>query len=327
MPQQPSRWRLNRQKLFRNVHGLFLTRRRQSIALLLIAFMVLFILWTAGFFSWSPFTSSKVVIILATNQGGGVKRWKKPNEWATERSSIENKRRYARRWNYELAVKDCSEKKKYSHEFRESWQRIDVIKQTMRQYPKAEWFWWLDLNTYIMEPQISLDEHIFNHLDSVYRTVEYFNVLNFTVDIPYVDYEQPINMLITQDCGGFNLGSFLIRRSDWTDRLLDFWWDPAMYEQKHMEWEHAEQDALEYLYSQHAWIRSSVGFLPLRKINSFPPGACSQYAGNPLFFYDQKDRDFVVNMAGCDFGRDCYLEMEAYKELDQLLHKKKFWLF
>ena len=65
--------------------------------------------------------------------------------------------------------------------------------------------------------------------------------------------------------------------------LLDIWWDPAMYEQMHMQWEHKEQDALETLYSTQAWIRENC-VLPLRQINAFPPGACSDQADDPQYF-------------------------------------------
>lgn len=82
---------------------------------------------------------SKVVIILAANQGGGVMTWKGPKEWAVERDSIANKKAYAERWGYHLEIKDMSTKKRYAHEWRESWEKVDVIKQTMRQHPKAEW--------------------------------------------------------------------------------------------------------------------------------------------------------------------------------------------
>lgn len=82
---------------------------------------------------------SKFVIILAANQGGGVMTLKGAKEWAVERDSIANKRAYAERWGYHLEIKDMSTKKRYAHEWRESWEKVDVIKQTMRQHPKAEW--------------------------------------------------------------------------------------------------------------------------------------------------------------------------------------------
>lgn len=267
---------------------------------------------TSWFFNRDP----KIVIILAANDGGGVLRWKNEQEWSIERLSIKNKRAYAKRHGYGLTIKDLTVSKRYSHEYREGWQKVDILKQSMREFPNAEWFWWLDLDTLIMEPDRSLESHLFSRLDyMVDRTLNHYNPLGIKIDIPYVDYTQSIDLLITQDCGGFNLGSFLIRNSEWSKQLVDIWFEPVAYEQKHMVWEHKEQDTLESLYATEAWIRSRVGFLPLRAINAFPPGACSEFSGDQRFFYSSKTRDFVVNMAGCNFGRDCWGEMSYYTTL------------
>ncbi|CCE65479.1 hypothetical protein TPHA_0L01220 [Tetrapisispora phaffii CBS 4417] len=267
--------------------------------------------WNPISWFWNP--DPKIVIILAANQGGGVLRWKTEQDWSIEHLSIGNKKAYARRHGYGLTIKDLTTLKRYSHEFRESWQKVDILKQTLREYPNAEWFWWLDLETLIMEPSFSLDDHIFSRLDTIAdRSLKNFNPLNIEVDIPYIDYKQDLNLLITQDCGGFNLGSFFIRNSEWSKALLDIWFEPIAYEQKHMEWEHKEQDALENLYASQPWIRSGIAFLPLRTINAFPPGACSDFSDDPRYFYKQSAKDFVVNMAGCNYGRDCWGEMSYY---------------
>jgi mannan polymerase II complex MNN10 subunit len=86
-----------------------------------------------------------------------------------------------------------------------------------------------------MEPSRSLDTHIFSRLDTIAwrKLPDLHNPLQIP-DIAYVDYSQPIDILISQDCGGFNLGSFLIRRSDFTHRVLDMWWDPIFYEQRYI---------------------------------------------------------------------------------------------
>ncbi|KAL7269558.1 alpha-1,6-mannosyltransferase [Rhizina undulata] len=327
---------------FQRLKMTFFRRPRSSSFLLLLVALLMFV------FTWlhnnsvssrvrSVSGGSKFVIILAANQGGGVMTWKGAKEWAVERDSIANKRAYAKRWGYHLEIKDMSTKKRYAHEWRESWEKVDVIKQTMRQYPKAEWFWWLDLHTFIMEPSISLQSHIFRNLkDVTYRDINVYNPLNIThpppkSEFPYLDEaalsaegdgdSNSINLIIPQDCGGFNLGSFLIRRSEWSERLLDIWWDPVGYEQKHMEWEHKEQDALEYLYTNQPWIRTGTAFIPQRMINSFPPGACAETPEDKRIFYDSKDRDFVVNMAGCEWGRDCWGEMASYRKLSEQINK------
>lgn len=270
----------------------------------------------------------RFVIILAANEGGGVLRWKNEQEWAIEHISIANKRAYAKRHGYGLTIKDLATSKRYSHEFREGWQKADILKQAMREFPDTEWFWWLDLDTLIMEPEKSLEDHIFNRIDEVTeRALKGFNPLNLELDQPYTDYTEEMDLLITQDCGGFNLGSFFVKNSDWSKLLLDIWWDPATYEQKHMIWEHREQDALESLYANEAWIRSKIGFLPLRTINAFPPGACSEYSEDPRYFYNEKDHDFVVNMAGCNFGRDCWGEMKYYAHLMKKLNTRWYTRF
>lgn len=281
--------------------------------------------WFRSLFSWSSWRKDpNIVIILAANEGGGVLKWKNEQEWAIERISINNKRAYAKRHGYGLTIKDLSVAKRYSHEYREGWQKVDILKQTMREFSDTEWFWWLDMDTLIMEPDLSLEQHIFSRLHNLTeRTLENFNPLNIESDIPYIDYTEELNLLITQDCGGFNLGSFLIKNTDWSRLLLELWWEPVMYEQKHMVWEHREQDVLEALYANEGWIRSRVGFLPLRSINAFPPGACSEFSNDKRYFYNDEENDFVVNMAGCNFGRDCWGEMQFYTS--KLEQKNRRW--
>lgn len=201
-------------------------------------------------------------------------------------------------------------------------------------------FWWLDLNTFIMEPSISLQTQIFGDLTkTVYRDINYYNPLNITHP-PVSEFLDPvsrsptgdnltssIDLILSQDCGGFNLGSFFVRRSSWSDRLLDIWWDPVLYEQKHMEWEHKEQDAFEYMYQNQPWIRPHVAFLQQRKINSFPPGACGDAGDDVNIHYQEKDRDFLVNMAGCEWGRDCWAEMYNYRQLSNRLNRNPWEKF
>ena len=195
-------------------------------------------------------------------------------------------------------------------------------------------FWWLDLNTFIMEPTYSLQKHIFDDLQAnTYRDINLFNPLNITHP-PTDNYLDPIskspvgdgkpdsiNLIIPQDCGGFSLGSFFVRRSEYTDQLFDIWWDPVAYEQMHMQWEHMEQDALEHMYQNQPWVRSNLAFIDQRRVNSFPPGACGAKGDNPQIHYHEQDRDFVVNMAGCQWGRDCWGEMYRYRQVSERLNR------
>ncbi|PLN76006.1 galactosyl transferase GMA12/MNN10 family-domain-containing protein [Aspergillus taichungensis] len=311
-------------------------KRMRLLVMFLLGLIGYLYLWGAvvEWYRRSPFGNGrKFVIVLESNIEGGVMELKGAREWAVERNSIANKRAYAKRWGYDLEVVNMLAKKRYSHEWREGWEKVDIIRETMGKYPHAEWFWWIDLSTWIMEDSYSLQDHLFDRLaDITYRDINHYNPLNIShpPTEPYLDEVSrsavgdgdvsSINMVLTQDCGGFNLGSFFLRRSLWSERLLDSWWDPILYEQKHMQWEHKEQDALENLYISQPWVRSSTAFLPQRHVNAFPPGACGA-GGDPEIHYSEAERDFVVNMAGCKFGRDCWAEMHEYRELSKELNR------
>ncbi|KAL2178703.1 glycosyltransferase family 34 protein [Thermothelomyces heterothallicus CBS 202.75] len=342
------RWSVHDVPLLGRVRGIMarMGRKMKIRILILLAFLLSLIIFYNSplVYHWrrSPWfgEGKKFVILLGANVGGGVMDWKGAREWAIERDSVKNKKKYVARWGYELEIVDMSTKKRYAHEWRESWEKVDHVRTAMRKYPEAEWFWWLDLNTFIMEPSYSLQDHIFNKLEKhVYRDINEYNPLNITHPFtePWLDAEErspvgdgkvgSINLILSQDCSGFNLGSFFVRRSVWSDRLLDIWWDPVAYEQKHMEWTHKEQDALEQLYVSHPWVRKHTAFLPQRTINSFPEGACAENGIDPRIHYNQKDRDFVVNMAGCEWGRDCWGEIYHFRELSYYLNRNPWERF
>ena len=65
--------------------------------------------------------------------------WKGAREWAIERDSVRNKKKYVARWGYNLEIVDMRKRKKYAHEWREGWQKVDYMRQAMRKYPNAEW--------------------------------------------------------------------------------------------------------------------------------------------------------------------------------------------
>lgn len=81
----------------------------------------------------------KFVVIVGSNTEGGVMALKGAREWSIERNSIWNKQQYAKRWGYELEVVNMMAQKRYSHEWREGWEKADLIRNAMDKYPDAEW--------------------------------------------------------------------------------------------------------------------------------------------------------------------------------------------
>lgn len=268
---------------------------------------------------------NKIVIVLGANIEGGVNRWKAPNEWSIERSSIVNKKKYAALHGYDLVIKDYTKSKRYSDDHREGWQKFDMIKSVMDEYANGDWFWYLDLRTFIMEPQLSVEEVVFDQLDElISRNLIYFNPSKLDLEVPFVHADEPINMILAQDCGGFNLHSFLVKKTSWTMTLFDLLFDPVVYLQQHTSWLNGEKNALEYYYNTFGWVRSRVAFVPTKLISALPKGACPDFKKDDAFFYNETTRDFVVDMVGCEFHRNCWDEMEYFKQLSTDLNKSWF---
>ena len=144
-----------------------------------------------------------------------------------------------------------------------------------------------------MEPSISLQSHIFNSLErEVYRDINVYNPLNITHP-PQTDFLDPvsrsatgdnltssIDIIIPQDCDGFNLGSFFVRRSPFTDRLLDMWWDPCFMNKNicngntrnRMLWSISTPHSLTYALASHSFLsEKSTRFLPEPAVGNLLP--------------------------------------------------------
>lgn len=87
----------------------------------------------------SSLGSGKFVVMLASNLEGGVMEVKSAREWELERKSIENKEQYTKQWGYELETVNMMTQRRYSQEWREGWEKVDLIRETMRKHPDAEW--------------------------------------------------------------------------------------------------------------------------------------------------------------------------------------------
>ena len=180
----------------------------------------------------------------------------------------------------------------------------------------------------------SLQDHLFHDISNrVYRDINEYNPLNISHPLTdhYLDQDalsavEPVqeadslNLLLTQDCAGFNLGSFLLRRSPSTSSL-DIWWDPVLYEQSTWSGSTKEQDALEQLYESHPWIRQHTGFFP-DTINAFPPGACGDESGqnNTRHHYNGNEETLSSTWPGVS-GAGTAARMYHYREFSYWLNR------
>ena len=181
------------------------------------------------------------------------------------------------------------------------WDKINAIREAFDVHPEAEWIWWIDTDIIIMNPELDLAEHILSKRALTER-ITYGRPLrnpesNFHNGVYMRKGEvniDNIDLVICQDFFGLNAGSFFIRRSQFTDMLLDLWDDPMYIK---AEFVRREQDALMHLFLNHENVQQHVGLVPQRLLNS--------YQDKPEWVWSFKDGDFVIHFAGCNTRGRC----------------------
>lgn len=135
------------------------------------------------------------------------------------------------------------------------WKKIPAIVEAFNKHPDAQWVFWLDLDAIIMTPKQDLNSLILSKeamqkaIDAGAKHHGYEWQPEGTFQPVKIDFENT-DLLIAQDHNGINAGSFLIRRSKYTQIFLDMWADPFFMQ---MTWEGREQEALVSI----AWCSTS----------------------------------------------------------------------
>lgn len=169
------------------------------------------------------------------------------------------------------------------------WKKLPAIVEAFNDHPDAQWLFWLDLDAIIMTPEQDLQSLILSR-DGMRKHFHLGAELhnggegNFWPHEP--DFEN-IDFIIAQDHNGINAGSFLLRRTQFTQMLLDMWADPFFMHASFMQ---KEQDALIHLLKHHKTIREHTGIAKQRAINAFVEG--------PSWMM-WEDGDLLVHLAGC----------------------------
>lgn len=102
------------------------------------------------------------------------------------------------------------------------------MRHALTQYPDATYFWYVDVDTFIMNPQLSIEKDV---MDAAKLEA------SMLVDHPVVPPDsiiktfthlsgEDIDFVLTQDKGGLATSSFVLRNSEWTRFLLETWFDP-----------------------------------------------------------------------------------------------------
>eukprot|EP01102_Stenamoeba_stenopodia_P020065 TRINITY_DN7706_c0_g1_i2.p1 TRINITY_DN7706_c0_g1~~TRINITY_DN7706_c0_g1_i2.p1 ORF type:complete len:351 (-),score=70.20 TRINITY_DN7706_c0_g1_i2:41-1093(-) len=202
------------------------------------------------------------------------------------RRSVENKKRYTEYWGYDMIVEGIDSVDRVR---KSVWGKINALRAHLQDY---EWIMWVDTDTMIMNPRISLDEIL---SDSLKTEAEW----------------KDVNLIISKDWNGINAGVFLIRNSSWSYAVLD-----EVYERYDaIQTDFQEQSAIQFVLKESE--AKNYKIVPQRKINSFPEDTTP---GLLTFGHSEESAyhagDFLIHFAGCrdQLRRDCEWEIARWEK-------------
>ncbi|KAN0113010.1 glycosyltransferase family 34 protein [Hyaloscypha variabilis] len=186
-----------------------------------------------------------------------------------------------------------------------SWARVPAIRHALTKFPHSTYMWYLDQNSLIMNPDLTVEGHIMNP-----KRLEALMIRDQSIVPPdsviktfgHLKGNQ-VDFVLTQDKDGLAQGSFIIRRGEWSKFFLDTWFDPLY---RSYNFQKADTHALEHIVQWHPTILSKLALIPQRIMNAYSK---ADAAGDGTY----KDGDLVIRFAGCDKGgRDCAAEAEPF---------------
>ncbi|KAL8808955.1 MAG: hypothetical protein Q9200_003861 [Gallowayella weberi] len=217
----------------------------------------------------------------------------------------ENRMAYADRHGYEHMWANITTYN-LSHGEPIYWNKIPVLQEAFIRYPHVEWVWWMDMDIIIMNHSLSIWDHVLSP-EGMARNA----VLNQTINKPgggpsgwrtppsYNHSE--VNFIIASGGWGMNIGNFLMRRSYWSEWLLDLWIDP-FYIKEFTTF--PENDGWTHMYRHHPIVRTHTVCTNQRALNAYP-------SYNSLGEHWQPG-DFAVHFAGCGASPTCPGHWDEY---------------
>lgn len=110
-----------------------------------------------------------------------------------------------------------------------SWTKVVAMRHALTQFPDATYFWYVDIDTFIMNPALSIERDIMAAAKLEEKMI---------VDHPVVPPDsiihtfshlkaEDVHFVATQDKDGLATNSWLVRNSEWSRYFLDTWFDPT----------------------------------------------------------------------------------------------------
>ncbi|XP_078153613.1 alpha-1,2-galactosyltransferase gmh3-like [Carex rostrata] len=234
----------------------------------------------------SSFPCSKIAIVTLSDESKESEiyypgAWKRRSFVGVRNAVWGNKKTYAEKMGYGFV--DATTLVDRSRP--PNWSKILAIQSSLRFY---DWVFWNDADTVITNLDVSLESILFGL-------------------IGHGDIQSSPDLVVTEDLNGVNSGVFFIRKSEWSQRFLEKWWNQTSFVQFGST-KSGDNAALSHLIDHlpQEELQRHVIISPMQCLfNSYPwyPSWKSYHLLlSPMKTWQgvYSDGDFMVHLAGLD---------------------------
>ncbi|KAL9625813.1 MAG: hypothetical protein Q9160_000133 [Pyrenula sp. 1 TL-2023] len=288
-------------------------RRIQLLGTLAAAILITYLSWTYLFSSDSsvrvPAGTPPVVFVTVFDEEHS------PADYVKKIQA--NREDYALRHGYRNFFANTKSYANYTQNAPDSWTLVPAVRDAMTQNPHSTFFFALTSHALIMQPSLSLHDHILKPAQLEDLMIK---------DIPVVPPDSVIHtfshlkgdkvdLILTQDYENLSPGSFIIRQGDWAHYFLDAWFDPLY---RAYNFQKAEGHALEHIVQWHPTILAKLALIPQRRMNAY--NLNNKKVDNEKDVKEKSiyhEGDFLVRFFECDDAgdRNCAKELDPFYAL------------
>ncbi|KAM7208444.1 family 34 putative glycosyltransferase [Naviculisporaceae sp. PSN 640] len=213
----------------------------------------------------------------------------------------ENRIQYAEKHGYQVffpSAEDYDLKKAPA-----SWASVVASRHALTKYPETHFVWFLDQNSFIMNPDFRIEQHIMApaKIESLMKkdqpVVPPDSIIKTFSHLKGSD----VDFVVTQDKDGLSVGSFIVRNGEWAEFMLETWFDPIY---RSYNFQRAETHALEHIVQWHPTILAKMAIVEQNILNAYSTGKQGE---------EYKDGDLVVRFPDCAAAGAQACETEAQK--------------
>lgn len=214
------------------------------------------------------------------------------------------------RWTQEF-VAEMNDFEFTSNKEKAKWVRLFALRAAMFAFPHAEWFWYLDQDSLIMNKDVDIANYLLAPSSIEAAMMRDKPLIPPTGIIKTYDKMDPENvkLIFTQSKQKIETGSFLMKNDAVGRGILDTWQDKLYMQYNNFPF--GPDSAITHILQWHPFMLSKTILIPARMISSMhnPLVSEDQRETDPLNYYPG---DLVAQWIECNSEDSCETILNSY---------------